>query len=67
MMPIFHRAYFTRWWFAETTSEIQRNNLRQLVKEGRWEFVLGGWVMQDEAVTSYTADIDQVFFSFFFH
>ena len=31
-----------------------------LVKEGRLEFVLGGWVMQDEATTHYVAMVDQM-------
>jgi Glycosyl hydrolases family 38 N-terminal domain len=46
------QAYFWRWWHAESTTDIQRDNLRSLVKQGRWEFVLGGWVMQDEGNVS---------------
>ena len=30
-----------------------KQNMRQLVKEGRWEFVNGGWVAADEACPTY--------------
>ncbi|KAL6067304.1 carbohydrate binding [Balamuthia mandrillaris] len=51
-------AYFERWWNeqSDTTKTIVRN----LVAEGRLEFVNGGWCMNDEATTHYEAIIDQM-------
>lgn len=39
--------FFKIWWDAQ--SEETKNEFRKLVKEGRWEFVNGGWVASDEA------------------
>lgn len=52
------QGFFTRWWDSATLD--QRNNVRQFVKEGRWEFAVGGWVMPDEAVADYEAVIDSM-------
>jgi len=49
--------WFRRWW--EEIREGVRKKVSKLVSEKRVEFVIGGWVMNDEAVTSYTAIIDQ--------
>ncbi|KAF7465586.1 Hypothetical predicted protein [Marmota monax] len=51
-------AFFSRWWHQQTnaTQEVVRN----LVRQGRLEFVNGGWVMNDEATTYYGAIVDQM-------
>lgn len=46
-----------RWWY-EQDNETQALT-KQLVSEGRLEFVNGGWCMHDEATTSYVDMIDQ--------
>ncbi|XP_077497606.1 lysosomal alpha-mannosidase-like [Amblyomma americanum] len=50
--------YFSRWW-REQPSDI-KNTVRDFVQSGRLQFVGGGWVQNDEAVTHYTAIIDQM-------
>ncbi len=47
----------TRW--QEQTEET-RDSVRQLVAEGRLEFINGGWCMNDEATTHYNDIIDQM-------
>ncbi|XP_055480124.1 epididymis-specific alpha-mannosidase [Psammomys obesus] len=42
---------FFRLWWDGVASEEQKCQVRQLLDEGRLEFVLGGQVMHDEAVT----------------
>ncbi|XP_049996810.1 epididymis-specific alpha-mannosidase [Alexandromys fortis] len=42
---------FFRLWWDGVASEKQKHQVRQLLDEGRLEFVLGGQVMHDEAVT----------------
>ncbi|XP_048220300.1 epididymis-specific alpha-mannosidase [Perognathus longimembris pacificus] len=42
---------FFRLWWDGVASEQQKRQVHQLLKEGRLEFVLGGQVMHDEAVT----------------
>uniref|UniRef100_A0A8C6E8B8 Alpha-mannosidase n=1 Tax=Moschus moschiferus TaxID=68415 RepID=A0A8C6E8B8_MOSMO len=44
------QEYFRLWWDG-VASDRQKGQVRQLVAEGRLEFVLGGQVMHDEAVT----------------
>ncbi|KAG5207876.1 hypothetical protein JEQ12_017640 [Ovis aries] len=44
------QEYFRLWWDG-VASDKQKGQVRQLVAEGRLEFVLGGQVMHDEAVT----------------
>ena len=51
-------AFFWRWW-NEQTDEMQ-NLVRDLVAEGRLEFIGGGWSMNDEAATHYTGIIDNM-------
>uniref|UniRef100_A0A0B7AW15 Alpha-mannosidase n=1 Tax=Arion vulgaris TaxID=1028688 RepID=A0A0B7AW15_9EUPU len=50
-------AFFSRWYNeqGEATKEV----VQTLVNQGRLEFILGGWCMNDEAATHYTAIIDQ--------
>ena len=43
--------FFERWWY-EQSDEVQ-NNVRLLIKEGRFKFVNGGWSMSDEATVHY--------------
>lgn len=50
-------AFFARWWREQDNT--MKENVRKLVNEGRLEFVLGGWCMNDEASTHYNAMIDQ--------
>nr|XP_035150014.2 epididymis-specific alpha-mannosidase isoform X1 [Callithrix jacchus]XP_035150015.2 epididymis-specific alpha-mannosidase isoform X1 [Callithrix jacchus] len=42
---------FFRLWWDGVASDQQKHQVRQLLEEGRLEFVLGGQVMHDEAVT----------------
>uniref|UniRef100_A0AAQ6AC26 Lysosomal alpha-mannosidase n=1 Tax=Amphiprion ocellaris TaxID=80972 RepID=A0AAQ6AC26_AMPOC len=51
-------AFFYRWWKQQSSS--MQQTVRQLVNEGRLEFVNGGWCMSDEATTHYSAVIDQM-------
>uniref|UniRef100_A0A8B9WNI0 Alpha-mannosidase n=1 Tax=Bos mutus grunniens TaxID=30521 RepID=A0A8B9WNI0_BOSMU len=44
------QEYFRLWWDG-VASDRQKGQVHQLVAEGRLEFVLGGQVMHDEAVT----------------
>ncbi|XP_064633968.1 lysosomal alpha-mannosidase-like [Lineus longissimus] len=50
-------AFFYRWWNEQ--NDFIRHQVKQLVNEGRFEFILGGWCMNDEAATHYNAIIDQ--------
>ncbi|XP_022084551.1 lysosomal alpha-mannosidase-like [Acanthaster planci] len=51
-------AFFERWWNEQTDKT--KALVKQLVNEGRLEFVNGGWCMNDEATTHYNAIIDQM-------
>ncbi|CAJ1052920.1 lysosomal alpha-mannosidase [Xyrichtys novacula] len=51
-------AFFYRWWKQQSAS--MQQTVKQLVNEGRLEFVNGGWCMSDEATTHYSAVIDQM-------
>ncbi|KAK0140408.1 Lysosomal alpha-mannosidase [Merluccius polli] len=51
-------AFFYRWWRNQRPS--MQTTVRQLVDQGRLEFVNGGWCMSDEATTHYSAVIDQM-------
>uniref|UniRef100_A0A8C5B743 Alpha-mannosidase n=1 Tax=Gadus morhua TaxID=8049 RepID=A0A8C5B743_GADMO len=53
------QEFFRLWWETAATDTHQRQ-VRQLVKEGRLEFVLGGQVMHDEAVTDLDDQILQL-------
>ncbi|KAL3225231.1 hypothetical protein MRX96_025964 [Rhipicephalus microplus] len=50
--------FFSRWWKKQ--SQAVRHRVKKLVQSGRLQFVGGGWVQNDEAVTHYTAIIDQM-------
>ena len=51
-------GFFWQWWLEQSDST--RETVRQLVEEGRLEFVNGGWCMNDEAATHYVDIIDQM-------
>ncbi|KAK9540894.1 hypothetical protein VZT92_003314 [Zoarces viviparus] len=51
-------AFFYRWWKQQSPS--MQQTVKELVNEGRLEFVNGGWCMSDEATTHYSAVIDQM-------
>ncbi|XP_043940666.1 lysosomal alpha-mannosidase [Protopterus annectens] len=57
-------AFFYRWWNQQ--SEQMRKKVKQLVNEGRLEFINGGWCMNDEAATHYNPIIDQMTLGFQF-
>ena len=40
--------------------QIERDNLKKLVEEGRFEILTGGWVMTDEANVHIFAMVDQL-------
>eukprot|EP01116_Phalansterium_solitarium_P021418 TRINITY_DN664_c0_g1_i1.p1 TRINITY_DN664_c0_g1~~TRINITY_DN664_c0_g1_i1.p1 ORF type:complete len:981 (-),score=289.32 TRINITY_DN664_c0_g1_i1:155-3097(-) len=56
---IVEMAYFTIWWEKTATAE-QQDRCRKLVANGQLEFIIGGWTMEDEACTTYSANIDQM-------
>jgi len=43
--------YFKMWW--DRAQPDTKESLRKWVKEGRWEFLNGGWSTNDEACPSY--------------
>jgi lysosomal alpha-mannosidase len=51
-------AFFWRWWREQTPA--RQADVVMLVKQGRLEFINGGWCMNDEASTHYEAIIDQM-------
>ncbi|XP_076427995.1 lysosomal alpha-mannosidase isoform X3 [Peromyscus maniculatus bairdii] len=51
-------AFFSRWWKQQTNAK--QDIVRKLVRQGRLEFVNGGWVMNDEGATHYGAIVDQM-------
>uniref|UniRef100_A0A8C6QNE0 Alpha-mannosidase n=1 Tax=Nannospalax galili TaxID=1026970 RepID=A0A8C6QNE0_NANGA len=51
---------FFRLWWDRVASEQQKRQVHQLLDEGRLEFVLGGQVMHDEAVTHLDDEILQL-------
>lgn len=50
-------AFFYRWWRQQDAKK--KEQVRKFVNEGRLEFILGGWCMNDEAATHYNSIIDQ--------
>lgn len=51
-------AFFSRWW--EEQNESTKSIVRELVNQGRLEFINGGWCMNDEATAYYVDIIDQM-------
>lgn len=53
------QEFFRLWWDTVATNK-EKKQVRQLVKEGRLEFIIGGQVMHDEAVTDLDDEILQM-------
>ncbi|KAM6949540.1 epididymis-specific alpha-mannosidase [Aplochiton taeniatus] len=53
------QEFFRLWWDSVATDN-HKKQVRQLLKEGRLEFVIGGQVMHDEAVTDLDDEILQL-------
>eukprot|EP01129_Flabellula_baltica_P001760 TRINITY_DN1167_c0_g4_i1.p1 TRINITY_DN1167_c0_g4~~TRINITY_DN1167_c0_g4_i1.p1 ORF type:complete len:1103 (+),score=202.57 TRINITY_DN1167_c0_g4_i1:94-3309(+) len=51
-------SYFHRWWSEQ--DEKKKMEVRELLQQGRYEIVTGGWVMNDEANVHYTGAIMQL-------
>uniref|UniRef100_A0A4W3GEM5 Alpha-mannosidase n=1 Tax=Callorhinchus milii TaxID=7868 RepID=A0A4W3GEM5_CALMI len=51
---------FFRLWWNDVATSTQKKQVYQLLAEGRLEFVLGGQVMHDEAVTELSSQILQL-------
>ena len=51
---IYAEVSFFKLWWTEQIEEV-RAGMRKLAREGRFEFVQGGWVQADEANTHYFA------------
>ncbi|XP_069699537.1 lysosomal alpha-mannosidase-like [Periplaneta americana] len=50
-------AFFWKWWVEQTPERQQE--VKDLVNEGRLEFIGGAWSMNDEAATHYQSTVDQ--------
>ncbi|KER18351.1 hypothetical protein T265_16119, partial [Opisthorchis viverrini] len=51
-------AYFHKWFVQQST--LVQSKVRELIRTGRLEFALGGWVSSDEAVVFYGDEVDQL-------
>jgi len=51
-------AFFQRWWNG--LSDSRREQVRMLYQRGQLEFNLGGMAMNDEGVTTYYEEINQM-------
>ncbi len=51
-------VFFKKWW--QIQDESVRETVRELVRNGRLEFLNGGWCINDEATTNYADIIDQM-------
>ncbi|CAL1288074.1 unnamed protein product [Larinioides sclopetarius] len=51
-------SFFSKWW--ERQSKQTKDIVKKLLQRKQLEFVTGGWVMPDEATTSYFAVVDQL-------
>jgi len=52
-------AFFSKWYRSQT-DETKKDQIKKFIKEGRFEFINGGYVMHDEASTYYQDIIDQM-------
>jgi hypothetical protein len=52
-------CFFEKWWSNQ--KESKRMQVRELAKQGRLEFVGGGWVSADEACTDLYGIVEQLF------
>ncbi|KZC06792.1 Lysosomal alpha-mannosidase, partial [Dufourea novaeangliae] len=55
-------AFLWKWWLRQ--DEKVREDVRNLINEGRLEIISGGWSMNDEAVTHYHSIVDQFTWGF---
>ena len=55
-------GFFWKWWRNQNT--YIQDIVKDLVDEGRLEFIGGGWSMNDEATTHYSSIIDNMSFGF---
>ena len=51
-------AFFTKWY--KNQIELVKQKVKQLIREKRFEFINGGYVMNDEAAFYYPHTIDQM-------
>ena len=51
-------VFFSKWWHLQ--NESNREAVRNLVQNGRFEFANGGGCVNDEATTNYADIIDQM-------
>ena len=51
-------AFFSRWW--EKQSEDTKSIVRNLTQTGQLEFANAGWVMADEATTTYESVVNEM-------
>ncbi|KAL5257794.1 hypothetical protein ACHWQZ_G012658 [Mnemiopsis leidyi] len=56
---IYAEVSFFKLWWEEQEADI-REDMRMLAREGRFEFVQGGWVQTDEANTHYFAMFNEM-------
>jgi hypothetical protein len=59
MTFVWAETVFLSMWWNELEDDM-KVHVRNLVKRGQLEIVLGGWVMPDEASTHYVSVIDQL-------
>ncbi|XP_006813523.1 epididymis-specific alpha-mannosidase-like, partial [Saccoglossus kowalevskii] len=53
------QEFFRLWW--ENVADVnQKQQVHELLQNGQLEFIIGGQVMNDEAVTEYSANIQQL-------
>lgn len=55
-------AFLWKWWLRQ--NEKTKQDVRDLINQGRLEIIGGGWTMNDEAVTHYHSLIDQYTWGF---
>ena len=53
-------AFFWKWWTDQ--NEDMKDMVKEMVNQGRLEFIGGGWSMHDEATVHYSALIDNMSF-----
>ena len=51
-------AFFWRWW--QDQDDRMKEEVKRLVNNGQFEFINGGWCMNDEAAAHYTDIIHQM-------
>ena len=50
-------SYIHKFWNDDKVDQISKTNLTNLINEGRFEIVGGGWVMHDEVLTDYNMQL----------